>query len=108
MALSTACRPGGGPVGARRAANLLLICGFALLAAGFVRFYGLSPRVPPWLDAAIVLASVVLIAAWMRSSVNHRIIAFSMACAYFLARTALEPLAAAEARASRAQRVVTV
>lgn len=88
--------------------NFLAMCGFALLAAGFGRFYGVTPRVPAWLDGAVVLAAVILIAAWMRSSVNLRIIAFSLACAWFLARTGLEPLASAEARQSPAQRVVTV
>ncbi len=90
------------------AGNLLVICGFALVSVGFARFYGVIPRPLAWLDAAVVLAAVVLITAWARGPVNRRIITFSLACAWFLARTALEPLASAEARRSAAQRVVTV
>ncbi len=88
--------------------NSLVLLGLALLANGFARFYGLPRRCPAWLDAAVVLGAAVLLAVWSAGPVNRRIAVFGLASAYFLLRTALEPLASAAARRSAAQRVVTV
>lgn len=87
--------------------NALLMIGAALLPEGFRRFYGLPRRFPRWLDPALILATLAGSAAMSGGPANGRIALWSAVVAFYLARTALEPLASPEPRGCLAQRILS-
>lgn len=88
--------------------NLLGFAAIWLISDGYVRFYGLKRRIPPWVDALVVLTGEGLLMASLHQPATTRIAIAGVVCAYLLLHLGLDPLASAEGRRNPAQRALSI